>query len=141
MGTMVMLQNRPSPWSPDSRVVYSWPLDVPEAFCIAGDIAFTDDAHRVIVHNTGNCALHVMAEEPCIVAWRSPPECRHERINLLNVDRSAPQCATCGLVGADVSARWLRTAMFRDPVTAPSEVLGDEAVMLGIGRPGPEEES
>lgn len=130
MATLVMLQNRTlPPQQGGARVVYSWPMDAVEPYCPADD-AFTSTADRVIVAGTDRCALHVMAEGPCVAGFRSPPECQHGRIDP-TADPAAPRCLTCGLVGADVSDRWLRTAMFRDRDRAPSEVIGDEAIMLG----------
>jgi len=117
----VTLQNRTLPWS-STRVVYSWPMLPAEAFCDSGDTAFTDTAHRVIVDGTDRCSLHALNERPCPVAYRTPPECPHE-----NLDPQAPpehpRCVTCGRVGDDVSARWLRNPMFARPETAPTEVV------------------
>ena len=45
MGAAYMLQNRKLPQQQGgARVVYAWPMDVIEAFCSSGDIAFTDTA-------------------------------------------------------------------------------------------------
>jgi len=135
MGSFARLQNRTLPWSPTSRVIYSWPLDVPEEFCTADDV-FTDTADRVIVLGTARCALHTLAERPCPTSFRTPPECPHERLDPA-ADPGRPRCVTCGEFGSDVSNRWLHSSMFRDPRAAPSEVIGDEVVMLG--QPEPEE--
>jgi hypothetical protein len=124
-----LLQNRTLPWSPTSRVVYSWPLDKPESFCLAPDDAFTDTAHRVIVAGTNRCALHCMAEYPCVRAERTPPECPHERLDP-QADPAHPHCVICGAVGADVSARYLRTterarALVPDAQTYSEVTVGD----------------
>lgn len=120
--TSFTLQNRTLPWSPTSRVVYSWPMLPPEAFCGSDDTAFTDTAHRVIVAGTDRCSLHAMSEQPCPVAYRIPPECPHERLDQ-QAPPEHPRCLTCGRTGDDVSARWLRSPMFARPETAPSDVV------------------
>lgn len=125
----LLLQNRILPWSTTSRVVYAWPLDKPESFCLVLDEAFTDSAHRVIVAGTDRCALHAMYEAPCIRGARTPPECQHERLDP-QADPAHPRCLTCGAVGADVSARYLRTtervrALVPDAETYSEVAVGD----------------
>ena len=108
MATLI-LQNRLLP--PDlggTRVVYAWDAEAPEAFCEAEDQAFTDDAHRVIVAGTDHCALHGLRPDPCPTSYRVPPQCPHARIDP-QADPSRPRCATCGAVGTDESARYLRS--------------------------------
>lgn len=117
----ITLQNRTLPWS-STRVVYSWSLDEPETFCASDDPAFTDTAHRVIVVGTDRCSLHALNEKPCPQAQRMPAECPHEALDPA-ADPAHPRCTTCGAVGDDVSARWLRNPMFNPPEDAPTEVV------------------
>ncbi len=124
MGAAYMLQNRKLPQQQGgARVVYAWPMDVIEAFCSSGDIAFTDTAHRVIVAGTERCALHCMADDPCPQGFRMPPECPHERLDPA-ADPERPRCSICGLTGEDQTARRLRK-MTASPAIGPLE--GDEA--------------
>lgn len=127
MGTVVHLQNRTEPNG--ARIIVAWETETPEPFCASDDTAFTDTAHRVIVHGTDRCALHGLAEHPCITSYRMPAECPHERL-----DRSAPpetpRCAVCGRHGVDATARYARSPIFRGG-SLPDEVWGDDAVLLG----------
>lgn len=132
-----LLQNRTLPWDPSSRVVYAWPADAPEAFCAGDDTAFTDTAHRVIVAGTDRCALHSMAEFPCVASFRSPPECPHERLDP-QADPEHPRCSTCGATGRDRTARYLRR-MEAARRFVPSAGGYSEVVMLGTA--GEPEES
>jgi hypothetical protein len=125
MGSFLVLHNRELlPEQGGGRVVYAWPGDASEAYCISGD-TFNAPADRVIVAGTHRCSLHAIAEYPCVYAWRTPPECEHERIDL-TADPARPRCLTCGLVGDDVSARFLTTL---NPVTGTPPP--SDAIMLG----------
>lgn len=128
MGRFLILQNRElPPQMGGGRVVYAWPGDEPEAFCASDDQAFTDSAHSIIVAGTARCALHGLFEQPCLVAYRQPPECRHERLDP-SADPAHPRCVTCGLVGEDGTSQWLRMVGVPDDPGAPSEV---EVVAVG----------
>lgn len=123
MSAFVMIQNRElPPEQGGGHVVYAWPADVEEAFCCSEDQAFTDDAHRVIVAGTDRCSLHAGYELPCLVAWRTPPQCPHERLDPA-ADPSRPRCSTCGLIGIDESARYLRNPIFRAPPPYDNDVI------------------
>ena len=107
MSQTLLLQNRELPWDLGTRVVYAWDLGQPEPFCDS-DAEFVDSADRVIVDGTQRCALHATFATPCPVAYRSPPECQHERLDE-QADPSTPRCLICGAVGSDESARFLRS--------------------------------
>jgi hypothetical protein len=128
MGTVVHLQNRTTPNG--TPIVIGWETSTPEAFCDSDDTAFTDTAHRVIVHGTDRCALHGLADHPCVVAYRMPAECPHERLDP-TAPPETPRCSTCGRHGADMTARYARGPFAALPGPAPDDVWGDEVVMLG----------
>jgi hypothetical protein len=128
MGTFVHLQNRLDPSG--TKIVVGWDTETPEAFCASDDSAFTDTAHRVIVHGTDRCALHGLAEFPCVVSYRMPAECRHEQLDPTAAPET-PRCSTCGRHGADMTARYGRSSFAALPGPAPDEVWGDDAVLLG----------
>jgi hypothetical protein len=107
MSQTLLLQNRELPWDLGTRVVYAWNLEEPEAFCTSED-DFTSSADRIIVAGTGRCALHALATHPCLLSYRVPAECRHERLDE-QADPATPRCLTCGAVGRDESARFLRS--------------------------------
>lgn len=130
MGTFIHLQNRKDPSG--TPIVIGWETDTPEAFCDSGDTAFTDPAHAVIVRGTDRCALHALAESPCVTSYRMPGECRHERLDP-TAPPETPRCATCGRHGADMTRRYARSPFVRGatPGSLPDEVWGDDAVLLG----------
>jgi hypothetical protein len=128
MGTTMHLQNRMVPGG-SGRIVIAWPTDEPEAFCMSDD-AFTDAAHRVIVHGTDRCALHGMYDEPCLTGYRQPAECPHERLDPA-AGPATPRCLICGRRGTDVTARHSRGSFAALPGPAPDEVWGDDTVLLG----------
>jgi hypothetical protein len=120
MSSFLLLQNRELlPEQGGGRVVYAWPADASEAYCDS-DETFNAPVDRVIVAGTDRCTLHAIAENRCPLAWRTPPECQHERTDPA-ADPAHPRCLTCGLVGEDVSARFLTMPLPADDVI----LLGD----------------
>ena len=136
MGAFVHLQNRLDPSG--AKIIVGWETETPEAFCLADDSAFTDSAHRVIVHGTDRCSLHGLADSPCVRGERMPAECPHERLDP-TAPPETPRCATCGRHGADMTARFARSSFARmsGPENLPDDMWGDDAVLLGL----PQEET
>lgn len=97
MSEFLLLQNRVD--ENGRRVVYAWDLSRPEAVCEATLL--------IIPVGADHCARHVGTEAPCVPAWRTPGECRHERV-AFPADPKTPMCTFCGATGTDRSEEYLR---------------------------------
>ncbi|MEU4558502.1 hypothetical protein AB0F72_08930 [Actinoplanes sp. NPDC023936] len=86
------LDNREQP--DGSMVVYHWPLNVVERYCV-------DSGNAVRAIPGDRCLSHGDRDVMCTTAQRMPPECRHLR---LSPNHPYPHCSECGVTGEDVTA-------------------------------------
>lgn len=106
--SFLRVQNLPGPGG-EGRVILAWPMDVPEAYCVASDSVGLPSEKRVIVAGTGRCELHFAADDPCLSAERMPPECPHPVVTRPDAE-GLVRCTICGADSEPVPERLRRYA-------------------------------
>jgi hypothetical protein len=77
-----------------STVVYHWPMNAIERYCV--------DSGRAVRVPGDRCLSHGARGVMCTTAERMPPKCEHTR---LSPNHPYPHCSECGIDGEDVTAQ------------------------------------